>query len=1251
MKLKTENLGKVAITISKDYWDISKDYDKLTIVPYKDSNDAKVNSTFATYISRQPVPAGTMLTNTNYWIPFSSVKEELAIDYKQYKDIINEIVNQANTNSIEAKDTSAGIVLAMNDFTIATNTNINNFKDTVNTNYSNFIDAINNTINSFINNTNISINDFKTNIGKDIASFETTVNDRISAHQEIVQGALDNAIIATTKADEATKAANETTEAAKKVIDDFNDVLDNPSEAIDSFKEIKDFLDGIPADSNLNQIIDGVSNNITNAVNPELENINKKLSYINNTTDDNKPKTRIDADSNHLKLVLFNANGSSQGLNIPAATETTAGVLNASDKKIIDNLPTEYIVTGWTAPIERNSNNIKLLLSAKNMSSNAHSAPSIDVQHVDSSYAGVMSSDDYNLLHKVIVNKADVTLPDQPHVDSKFSSIIVDMGHYSDWYTMSNDLCKSVYAANINIRMFVCTIGTANSPAYIFQTRNNSTSGNNYNTTYQTFYFEGVVRSSKITGCSTIDGSVVGTRYSMGQGDDHGWGIGDGTDYTYDNYGHIYIYDAFNNKKGSISISDATTSDKGLMTTTHVTKLNLVRSAVDSNGNILAIKLPTIPIDKLPISTTISSGIITKDDKIKIDSIDDLNTSVNNLKTQVNTILDNPTEAIDSINEIKDFLEGVEGTNLDTMIDAINSKVGTKINELKNDVDIASNTANNNTTEINSLKTETNSINTKLTPFVVNGSALAKLTTTSTDADIKSALTNPNTNYVLNERDLLNIVNNNYILKNSATGCDIQVEFGGQDYTFVWFTKPIAGAAVSCASVAIHCDTASGTFTCTRAGQSKGIGYQADITTLNSNLNIANENISIINNNAIAAYNLANSKVSKEEGKGLSTNDYTNSDKQKLTEVAQKVTELSIVESAKELLFQDMWKAWGGGIDDATERVEICRGVITGASTGIDLYIESTDIRNTINDKNTQRLIVLCHDIESGFQKPTYSTSWDISFTNNSTIYHVVLNGTTVNSIDFSKPIIILAEELHPYHKNQIHMTYEKAVRVYSKHEFIDKVAACGAVFNYQTEYFELNGITDLTYEDMQAIDNTCKLDDSGVPTNTYWYIRTNYKRQPTSSSMGFNNFSTGNILEVLCIPNNISVQSFSGWLNNTSTKKIVGGTIELSYFKGNMINSLNCPNLEEVKFTKLNYNFDIQYLRSINKESVEYLVDNAANTTDINVTVHPDVYAKLSDTSNTEWHEIWTKAEARKIHFIQLEAAASLSDDIEVSE
>lgn len=64
MKPYIKNLGKISITVDKDYYNATKPYDRLVIV--EKENDG-------TYISRQPVPANASITDREYWIPLVTI--------------------------------------------------------------------------------------------------------------------------------------------------------------------------------------------------------------------------------------------------------------------------------------------------------------------------------------------------------------------------------------------------------------------------------------------------------------------------------------------------------------------------------------------------------------------------------------------------------------------------------------------------------------------------------------------------------------------------------------------------------------------------------------------------------------------------------------------------------------------------------------------------------------------------------------------------------------------------------------------------------------------------------------------------------------------------------------------------------------------------------------------------------------------------------------------------------------------------
>lgn len=99
METYKNKLGKVSVTVDKDYWSIDKEYDKLVIVERQ--------GTGTTFISRKPVPKGTSILNREYWIKFSKwtdvpyeiVQEfgdsnEVTISQKVVSEKFNYIQNQ-----------------------------------------------------------------------------------------------------------------------------------------------------------------------------------------------------------------------------------------------------------------------------------------------------------------------------------------------------------------------------------------------------------------------------------------------------------------------------------------------------------------------------------------------------------------------------------------------------------------------------------------------------------------------------------------------------------------------------------------------------------------------------------------------------------------------------------------------------------------------------------------------------------------------------------------------------------------------------------------------------------------------------------------------------------------------------------------------------------------------------------------------------------------------------------------------------
>lgn len=76
------------------------------------------------------------------------------------------------------------------------------------------------------------------------------------------------------------------------------------------------------------------------------------------------------------------------------------------------------------------------------------------------------------------------------------------------------------------------------------------------------------------------------------------------------------------------------------------------------------------------------------------------------------------------------------------------------------------------------------------------------------------------------------------------------------------------------------------------------------------------------------------------------------------------------------------------------------------------------------------------------------------------------------------------------------------------------------------------------------------------------------------------------------------------------------------------------CYALHNVRINALRGDVSFQWSPLLSLESLQYIVNNAANTTSITITVHADVYAKLMDETNTEWHAVQTAAANKNIAF-----------------
>lgn len=216
--------------------------------------------------------------------------------------------------------------------------------------------------------------------------------------------------------------------------------------------------------------------------------------------------------------------------------------------------------------------------------------------------------------------------------------------------------------------------------------------------------------------------------------------------------------------------------------------------------------------------------------------------------------------------------------------------------------------------------------------------------------------------------------------------------------------------------------------------------------------------------------------------------------------------------------------------------------------------------------------------------------------------------------------------------------------------------------YNESTGYFELNGLTDITYQ--QAMDiyrytsNGVTMDNLNVMGYGFARFRTNL---PPSSGAYWVQisylFSLNSILEVVRLP-----QYYTSEVKlEPNTRDAFTGCEKLREIINVMKAPANgsnaytwygtfsrCFALETVWIKELYGNISFSQCPLISSDSISYLVENrtTAHTDVITVTVHADTFAKLTgDTTNpavaaltpaelAQWQQIFTAATAKNISF-----------------
>lgn len=201
-----------------------------------------------------------------------------------------------------------------------------------------------------------------------------------------------------------------------------------------------------------------------------------------------------------------------------------------------------------------------------------------------------------------------------------------------------------------------------------------------------------------------------------------------------------------------------------------------------------------------------------------------------------------------------------------------------------------------------------------------------------------------------------------------------------------------------------------------------------------------------------------------------------------------------------------------------------------------------------------------------------------------------------------------------------------------------DLYISAGAKYNEATGFYELNGLTDITEEEMRVIYTQWQKDVGTAGHNTGWLtlppnMRTNlpslYRADLISA---LSNSIGGSSVEVLCIAEQsndtrvmyVAATQAVAQNNMPKLRRVIGiwryndkNPSNFNFSYGQPFSK--CPLLEEIRMSKINKSHTFAVSPNLSKESVLYMITNAnppsgAAAGSITITLHPTAYTRLKD-------------------------------------
>lgn len=185
----------------------------------------------------------------------------------------------------------------------------------------------------------------------------------------------------------------------------------------------------------------------------------------------------------------------------------------------------------------------------------------------------------------------------------------------------------------------------------------------------------------------------------------------------------------------------------------------------------------------------------------------------------------------------------------------------------------------------------------------------------------------------------------------------------------------------------------------------------------------------------------------------------------------------------------------------------------------------------------------------------------------------------------------------------------------------IDLFTSAGAIFNEESGYFELNGLTDISYEEMINIHNYTipfsvgVIAPQGVMLGRRLPIRTPYalkaKRFFIFSSGNWDYLFWDSCIERVKLTEQIALNSLNTAFSLSPYLSDIDGVISLERTPNTSGIFTNCVSLRSIQLTKLKASIEIKQSPRLTNASILYMIENVIATSAIVITLHADAYAR----------------------------------------